>query len=105
MLGQMSASGAQTIPNLKGLPHREALLVNMHERLVYEGRVWCAQERGQETIGGSKLEELLGPLDASCTEATVQGSNIPGSSSQPTANLSSSSDQEKSIVPVSALPP
>ena len=68
------------------------------------GRLWCTQERGQEIIGGSTLEELLGPLDTSCMGAAVQDSNIPGSGGQQTANVGSSSDQDKSIVPVSSLP-
>ena len=67
------------------------------------GGACCTQETGHATIGGNTLEELLGPLDASCTEAAVQGSSIPGSSVQAPADSGSSSDQEKSIVPVSAL--
>ena len=50
------------------------------------------------------LEELLGPLDASCTEAAVQGSSTPGSSGQQTARSGGSPDQDKSIVLVSTVP-
>ena len=50
------------------------------------------------------LDELLGPLDTSCTEAAVQGSSIPGNNGQQAANLAASSDQDKSIVPVRAAP-
>ncbi len=60
------------------------------------------QESGQETIGGSMLEELIGPLDASCTTAVVQGNSIPGTDDQQAAKIGSSPDQDKSIVPVSA---
>ena len=61
------------------------------------------QESGQETIGGSMLEELIGPLDASCTEAAVQGNSILGADDQQAASSGGSSDQDKSIVPVSAV--
>lgn len=45
------------------------------------------------------LEELIGTLDASCTEVGLQGGALP---SQQAAQCTSSPDEEKSIVPVSA---
>ena len=58
-----------------------------------------SQESGQETVGGSLLEELIGTLDASCAEVALQGGALP---SQQAAQCTSSPDEEKSIVLVSA---
>lgn len=51
-------------------------------------------------MGGSMLEELVGTLDASCTKLTLQCGTLQG---QQAAQCSSSPDEEKSIVPVSAI--
>lgn len=56
-------------------------------------------------MGGTLLEELMGPLDASCTRAAIHGgAPPPGTDKLPAAIPTDPSDEEKSIVPVSALP-
>ena len=60
------------------------------------------QEDAQEASGGSQLEQLMGPLDASCIEASVQGGTAPGQDSIHVAEHAASGNEERSIVPVSA---
>ena len=60
------------------------------------------QEDAREAAGGSQLEELMGPIDASCTEAAIQGGTAPGQDSTSIAEHARPSNEKKSIVPVSA---
>ena len=61
-----------------------------------------SQEDAREAAGGSQLEELMGPIDASCTEAAIQGGTAPGQDVTHVAEHAGPSNEEKSIVPVSA---
>ena len=65
----------------------------------------CSQENIWEAEGGSQLEELMGPLDASCTEAAVQGGTASGQESSHVAEHTGPGNEEKSIMPVSASHP
>ena len=63
------------------------------------------QEDAQEASGGSQLEALMGPPDASCTEAAVQGGTAPAQDSTSAAEHAATGNEEKSIVPVSFSQP
>ena len=80
------------------------MLLLMAEICAMKTCLLHSQEDAREALAGSQcrpLEELMGPLDASCTKAAVQGGTALAQDSSHVAEHAAPGNKEKSIVPVS----